>query len=161
MVKWFGLTQNQYFGFFAIGLGLFALQQLPYIIMPFISMEANVLMEMQDKSALLNVIEKIFGVSCVVIMLFLVRGDSQWFSLSTKKEILFFSIAMLAITIYFSGWIFYFRGFQGLLLILCTLVAMPPIYYAFIGLWRGNHVLTVTGGVFLLVHLANVWNNLK
>ena len=66
MVKWFRLTKNQYLGFFACGLGLFLLQEVPYMIMPLISLEANPLMEMQDKSVVLNVIEKSLGVSCIV-----------------------------------------------------------------------------------------------
>jgi hypothetical protein len=94
-------------------------------------------------------------------MLFLVRGDAKWFSLKTTQEIAFFSVAIVAIAGYFIGWIFYFNGYQNLPLILCTLVALPPIYYSFIGLWRGNYVLAVVGGLFMFVHLANVWNNLK
>ena len=161
MVKWFRLTQNQYLGFFALGLVFFVLQELPYIVMPLISLQSNPLMDMQDKSVILNVIEKVLGVSCIIVMLFLVRGDVKWFSLSTSREIFFFSIAMLAIIGYFAGWIFYCCGFQGLPLILCSLVALPPVYYTFIGLWRGNYVLTVLGCMFLLAHISNVWNNLK
>jgi hypothetical protein len=68
---------------------------------------------------------------------------------------------MLAIAGYFTGWAFYFSGRQSLPLILCTLVALPPIYYAFIGLWRGNYVLAALGGLFLIAHSANVWYNLR
>ncbi len=161
MVKWFRLSENQYFGFFALGLIFFVLQELPYIVMPFIPLKSNPLMEMQDKSVVLNTIEKVLGVLCIVIMLFLVRGNAKWFSLSTQKEIVFFSVAMIAIIGYFIGWIFYFNGYQSLPLILCSLVALPPMYYAFIGLWRGNYVLAVLSGMFFLAHISNVWNNLK
>jgi hypothetical protein len=58
MVKWFALSRNQYLGFFALGLVLFALQELPYIVMPLIHMESNPVMEMQDKSTILNITEK-------------------------------------------------------------------------------------------------------
>jgi hypothetical protein len=61
MVKWFKLTQHQYIGFFALGLAFFSLQELPYIIMPFIPLESNPLMEMTDKSAVLNAAEKALG----------------------------------------------------------------------------------------------------
>lgn len=161
MVKWFRLTQNQYFGFFALGLAFFVLQELPYIIMPLIPLKSNPLMEMQDKTMLLNIIEKVLGVSCIVVMLFLVHGDAKWFSLDTQKEQVFFGMAMIAIIGYFIGWLFYFNGFQSLPLMLCCLVALPPIYYAFIGLWRRNYILTVLGVLFLIAHIANVWNNLK
>ena len=160
MVKWLRITQNQYIGFFALGLALFILQELPYIVMPLVSLPSNPLMEMQDKSLFLNVIEKILGVSCIVVMIFLVRGNAKWFSLNTTTERISFCVAMLAIVAYFAGWILYFNGFQSFSIMLCLLVAMPPIYYAFIGLWRRNYTLAVLGGVFLLAHLANVWNNL-
>ena len=161
MVKWFRLTQNQYFGFFALGLAFFVLQELPYIIMPLIPLKSNPLMEMQDKTMLLNIIEKVLGVSCIVVMLFLVHGDAKWFSLDTQKEQVFFGVAMIAIIGYFIGWIFYFNGFQSLPLMLCCLVALPPIYYAFIGLWRRNYILTILGVLFLIAHITNVLNNLK
>ena len=160
MVRWLKITQNQYLGFFALGLAFFVLQELPYIVMPLVPLQSNPLMEMQDKSVLLNVIEKVLGVSCIIAMLFLVRGDSKWFSLGTSREKAFFVIAIIAIIGYFAGWIFYFAGFQSLPLILCSLVAMPPIYYTFIGLWRGNYILAALGTVFLVAHLSNVWNNL-
>ena len=99
MVKWFKITQNQCIGFFAFGLVLFALQQIPYIIIPFIRMDSNILMEMQDKSALLSVAEKILGVSCIIIMLFLVRSEAQWFPLNTIHEKIYFGIAVMAIVV--------------------------------------------------------------
>lgn len=161
MVKWFRLTKKQYFGFFALGLGFFVLQELPYIIMPLIPLESNPLMEMQDKSMVLNIIEKVFGVSCIIAMLFLVHSDGKWFSLDSQKERFYFGMAMIAIAGYLTGWIFYFNGFQNLALILCLLVALPPIYYMFLGLWRKNYILAVLGGIFLIAHVSNVWNNLK
>lgn len=161
MVKWARLTKNQCFGFFALGLAFFLLQELPYIAMPFIPLASNPLMEMQDKSGVLNAVEKMLGVSCIITMLFLVRGDAKWFSLNNKKEKTCFALAMISIIGYFIGWIFYYNGFQSLPLILCLLVALPPIYYTFIGLWRKNYVLAVLGGMFLIAHMTNVWNNLK
>lgn len=80
MVRWFRLSDNQYLGFFMLGLVFFILQELPYTIMPFIPLESNPLMKMQDESAVLNMIEKLLGISCIVVMLFLVRGDAEWFS---------------------------------------------------------------------------------
>jgi len=77
------------------------------------------------------------------------------------QEKVFLCIAVAAIIGYFIGWFFYFSGYQSVPLMLFTLVALPPVYYASIGLWRGNYALTVLGGVFLIAHLSNVWNNLK
>ena len=161
MMKWIKLTKNHYFGFFALGIIFILIQELPYFIMPLIPITSNPLMEMQDKSLILNGCEKILGVSCILTMLFLVHKDAKWFSLSTASEIGFFSTAMAALVGYFIGWIFYYNGFQSVSLMLGLLVAMPPIYYTFIGLWRKNYILAVLGSIFLFTHLANVWNNLK
>lgn len=159
MVKWLRLTKNQYLGFFALGLVCFLLQELPYLVMPFIRMPFNPLMDMQDASFLLNLTEKILGSSCIAVMLFLVRGDATWFSLRSPRERLFFCMALGALAGYYVGWILYFCGEQSLALILCALVALPPLYYAFIGLWRKNDPLAVLGCLFLIAHLANVWHN--
>lgn len=161
MVKWLRLTKNQYLGFFALGLVFFLLQELPYIVMPLIPLSANPIMEMQDKSVLLSIIEKVLGISCIVVMLFLVRGGARWFSLRTPREKLFFGVASGALLGYYVGWILYFCGRQSVALMLFALVAMPPLYYAFIGLWRKNYPLAVLGGLFLMAHMANVWNNLR
>ena len=40
------------------------------------------------------------------------------------------------------------------------IVAMPPLYYVAIGLWRQNTPLAVTGAVFLTVHFFHVLGNL-
>ena len=161
MAKWFRITKKQYVGFFALGLAFFALQELPYIIMPLLSIQPNPLIEMQDRSVFLNAVEKVLGVSCIVFMLFLVRENARWFSLGTKKEKTYFIVAMAAILGYFVGWTLYFNGFQSVPLILCTLVALPPIYYTFIGLWRCNSFLAICGVAFFLAHITNVWNNLR
>jgi hypothetical protein len=95
------------------------------------------------------------------LLLFLVRCDADWFSLSGTKEVVFFGVAVPAIVGYFIGWIFYWNGNQSLPLILGTLVALPPICYVFLGLWRGNTPLVIAGGLFLIAHLSNVWNNLR
>ena len=86
MIKWIRLTKNQYFGIFALGIVLFIVQELPCIIMPFISLLSNPLMEMQDKSALLNIIEKVLGISCIISMIFIVRDDAKWLSIDTPME---------------------------------------------------------------------------
>jgi hypothetical protein len=139
----------------------FVLQELPYIAMALFKLDGGPLMAMADKSVALNLIEKACGVTCIVLLLFLVRDDAGWFSFSAAKDVWFFTAAMLAVLGYFIGWVFYWNGFQSLALTLGALVALPPIYYAFLGLWRGNTPLAVMGALFLVAHLSNVWNNLR
>jgi hypothetical protein len=160
MIKWVRITKTYWFGIFAVGLVLLFLQELPYIIMPLIPLESNLLLEMEDKIACLNFAEKTIGILCVLLMLFLVRADSKWFSPETRREKICFAIALAALLTYYIGWVLYFTGNQSLLVLLGILVAMPPIYYSFIGLWRRNTPLAVLGIVFLAVHMTNVSVNL-
>lgn len=52
-------------------------------------------------------------------------------------------------------------GFWVLGLVLFFIVVLPPLYYVFIGLWRNNIILTVTGCIFLVVHFTHVSGNLR
>jgi uncharacterized membrane protein len=85
-------------------------QEMPYLIMPFISLENNVLAEMQDKIFILNLFEKIVLISCVVIMLFVVENNQKWFEIKTQQQKIFFFLAITALFAYYIGWIFYFRA---------------------------------------------------
>ena len=51
MVRWFRLFGNQYLGFWALGLVLFFLQEIPYMLMPFFHLEKNPIMTMAETSA--------------------------------------------------------------------------------------------------------------
>ncbi len=68
MVKWVKLFGNQYIGFWFLGLVLFALQEVPYMLMPLFKLENNPIMNMRESSAALDACEKILGILCIVIM---------------------------------------------------------------------------------------------
>ena len=50
MVRWFKLFGDQYLGFWGLGLVLFVLQEVPYIVMPFFPLETNPIMQMTETS---------------------------------------------------------------------------------------------------------------
>lgn len=110
MVKWIKIFENQYFGFWMLGLILFAIQEIPYMVMPLFKLETNPIMNMQESSMVLNICEKILGSLCIVFMTFIVHNDATFFSVKSGKELLFFSIAMGIILLNFAGWILYFTG---------------------------------------------------
>ena len=58
MVRWLKLFGDQYFGFWVLGLVLFAIQEIPYMVMPLVKMEANPIMNMVETSAALDACEK-------------------------------------------------------------------------------------------------------
>ena len=160
MFKWVKIVKSQYFGFWAIGLILFVVQEIPYMIMPLLELEPNPIMNMPTNSLFLDICEKIFGILSVLAMVLIVHKDSKLFSLSAKCEIAFFSSAVGAILLNFIGWILYFCGLQSVAVMIVFIFVLPPLYYVFIGLWRKNYFLTAVGCAFFVVHLTNAFINL-
>ena len=161
MVKWIKLFGNQYLGIWVFGLVLFAIQEIPYMIMPLLKLESNPIMNMQESSEMLNACEKILGSLCIALMIFVVCDEKKLFSIRDTHELLFFGISMGILLLNFFGWFLYFTGHQSIFVMMFFIVMMPPLYYVFIGLWRSNVILTVTGCVFMVVHFTHVLGNLK
>lgn len=161
MVKWIKLFDNQYLGFWVLGLVLFVMQEIPYMIMPLLKLEANPIMNMQESSVVLNACEKMLGSLCIAFMMFIVCDEKKIFSISHTHELLFFYTSMGILLLNFFGWFLYFTGHQSIIVMMFFIVLLPPLYYVFIGLWRNNIILTVTGCIFLVVHFTHVLGNLK
>ncbi|MDR1386733.1 MAG: hypothetical protein LBJ44_03910 [Propionibacteriaceae bacterium] len=157
MLRWLRLTKDHYLGLFALGLVVLALQEIPYVIdaTGLIPLGSNPLMEMTDQLWWLSAAEKIIGLGCVVVMLFLVRADDVWFSAATRRERFCLAVAVAALVAYYAGWIAYFSGHQSPGIMIGLLIAMQPISFCAIGLWRRNLVLSVLAVVFLVTHVAN------
>lgn len=161
MVKWVKIFENQYMGFWILGLVLFAVQEIPYMVMPLFRLETNPIMNMRESSALLDICEKILGSLCVALMTFVVHKNAVLFSVNEKTETVFFLLAAAVLLLNFFGWALYFTGHQSIFVMMFFIVLLPPLYYVFIGLWRKNTILTVAGSVFLIVHFTHVLGNLK
>ncbi len=160
MFKWFKIIKSQYIGLWLFGLLFFALQEIPYMIMPLLSLTTNPVMQMPNNSIFLNVCEKILGVLCVVAMILIVHKDNKWFSIRTKNEKIFFFTALAIILLNFIGWILYFCGIQTIATIMFFIFALPPMFYVFIGLWRKNYFLIAIACLFFVAHLTNGLFNL-
>ena len=161
MVRWVKLSGNQYLGFWVLGLVLFAVQEIPYMAMPLFHLEANPIMNMTETSVTLDICEKIFGSLCIALMIFIVHKDAKLFSISDGCEKLFFTLAIIILLANFAGWALYFTGHQSVLVLMLFIVAMPPLYYISIGLWRQNLPLVITGAVFFAIHFTHVLGNLR
>lgn len=159
--KFFKLFGDHYLGFWILGLALFAVQEIPYMVMPLFKLETNPIMNMKESSMVLDVAEKALGSLCIAFMMFIVNKNSKLFSAADGKEKLFFILTAAVLLLNFIGWAFYFGGHQSVFVMMFFIVLMPPLYYVFIGLWRNNVVLTVTGGIFLIVHFVHVLGNLR
>ena len=161
MVRWLKLFGDQYFGFWILGLVLFAIQEIPYMVMPLFHLETNPIMNMAESSVALDACEKILGSLCIALMIFVVHKDAVLFSISEGRERLFFTLAMIILLTNFLGWGLYFMGHQSVFVMMFFIVLMPPLYYVAIGLWRKNVPLAAIGVVFLAVHFVHVYGNLK
>lgn len=161
MVRWIRLMGKQYLGFWVLGLVLFAIQEIPYMLMPLFRLETNPLMNMAEVSPVLDVLEKILGSLCIALMIFVVRCDATLFSMSKRREKLFFALAIIILLVNFFGWGLYFTGHQSVFVMMLFLVTMPPLYYVAIGLWRRNTPLVIAGAAFLAVHFFHVLGNLS
>ena len=161
MVRWFKLFGSQYFGFWALGIVLFVLQEIPYILMPLFHLGSNPIMNLPETSVLLDICEKILGSLCIAVMIFVVHRDAELFSVSgwNKKE--FFLLAVFLLLANYAGWALYFSGHQSVLVMMLFIVAIPPLYYVAVGLWRRNVPLAVIGTLFFAVHFIHVFENLK
>lgn len=160
MVKWIRLSASQYLGFWAPALLLFAMQEIPYMLMPLFKLEANPIMNMRESSVFLDTCEKVLGCLCVILMTFTVHKDAALFSASETREQVFLALSAAALLLNFIGWGLYFAGYQSVFVMMLFIVTLPPLYYFFIGLWRKNTLLAAAGCVFLLVHFTHVLLNL-
>ena len=161
MVRWFKLFGDQYFGFWILGLVLFAIQEIPYMVMPLFRLETNPIMNMVETSATLDVCEKILGSLCIALMIFVVHKDAVLFSISEEREKLYFTLALIALLTNFFGWGLYFAGHQSVFVMMLFIVVMPPLYYVAVGLWRRNVPLAFVGVMFLAVHFMHVYGSLR
>ena len=161
MIRWIKIFANQYLGFWVLGLILFALQEIPYMLMPFCHLETNPIMNMTEASPTLDVCEKILGSLCIALMVFVVHKNAVLFSVAGGRERLFFTLTITILLMNFFGWALYFTGHQSIFVMMFFIVLLPPLYYVAIGLWRQNVPLTVVGVIFLAVHFVHVFGNLK
>lgn len=161
MFKFFKLFGSQYLGFWLFGLLLFAVQEIPYMVMPLFKLQTNPIMNMTESSRILDMFEKILGSLCIAFMIFIVNKNSNLFLPADGKEKIFFALSVTVLLLNFIGWGIYFSGRQSVFVMMFFIVIMPPLYYFFIGLWRKNILLTVTAVPFLIIHFIHVLGNLR
>ena len=159
MLKFFRLFRSQYVGFWVLGLALFALQEVPDMIMPFLHLENNPIMNMQESSNVLNMAEKILGSLCIATMIFVVSDKTTIWKTTDKRTIFLWCVIGVLLLNYF-GWTLYFMGLQSKFVMMFFIVMLPPLFYVFVGLWRDNLLLAVLGCVFEVVHFTHVLGNL-
>ena len=159
MIKLLHLFKNYYLGISFVGIIAFAIQEIPYMIMPIIKLKSNPIMNMQNEIPWIEKTQGIFGVLSMIFCILIVNDNNKFFSIATYKEKGFFAITVLMILIDFIGWVFYYLGFQYSWLIVISQFAVVPLYYLFFGLWKSNYLLVSTASVFFIIHTINGYVN--
>lgn len=160
MLKFIHLFKNYYFGISFIGIMAFLIQEIPYMVMPFLKLKSNPIMNMTETSVTLGTLEKILGSLCITLMIFIVNKETSFFDIGTGIQKAAFISIIAVLLLNFFGWLLYFKGYQSIPIMMFFIVFLPPLYYILIGVWRKNWVLVCTGVAFLLVHSTHVYKNL-
>lgn len=93
-VKIRSFIQKLLFGISFIGIVAFVIQEIPYIIMPFIKPASNPIMNMQNEIKWIETVQSVFGILSMILLMLLVRDDVKFFSIETTREsILYFNVS--------------------------------------------------------------------
>ncbi len=155
MMKFVHLFKNYWLGISFLGMAAFAIQEIPYILMPLIKPVSNPIMNMPHEIKWIEAVQGICGVLSMVLLMLIVRDDVGAFTLATAWEKVFFGLTVLMMAINFTGWTLYYTGHQYGWLIVLSQFAAVPLYYLFFGLWRSNYILVGVCVPFFLVHTIN------
>lgn len=110
------------------GLLLFAVQEIPYMVMPLFNLRTNPIMNMTESSPLLEISEKVLGSLCIAFMLFTVKENSNLFLPAEGKERIFFILAVTVLLLNFIGWGIYFGGHQSVFVMMFLLCLCRPCF---------------------------------
>lgn len=160
MFKGKHLFNDYYLDIFLLCIVAILIQKLPYIIVPFIELNSNPIIERKESSVVLNIFEKIFGILSIAFLVLFVKENDKWFSRNDLSEKIFFFVAAALIAANLIAWVFYFNGFQSIPLMIVCLFAAVPLYYLFIGLWRKNYLLVISSVIFFVIHTLHGCLNL-
>lgn len=159
MIRIAHLYKNYYLGISFIGIIAFAVQEIPYIIMPLVKPEPNPIMNMQKQLKWIQTLQRVLGMLSMVLLMLLVRDDVSFFSIEKTRDKAFFILTLLMILINFIGWAFYYSGHHFGRLIVVSQFAVVPLYYLCFGLWKYNYPLVMTAAVFFAIHTVNGYMN--
>ncbi len=159
MIKIAHLYKNYYLGISFIGIIAFVIQEIPYMIMPLVKPESNPIMNMQNESKLLQIIQGVLGTLSMVLLMLIVRDDVSFFSIETSRDKAFFVSTLVMILFNFIGWTLYYTGHQISWVIVISQFAVVPLYYLFFGLWKYNYPLVMTAAMFFAIHTINGYMN--
>lgn len=155
MIRFFRLHGHYVLGLSLAGLLAFALQEIPYMVMPLINPASNPIMNLPNELPWLERVQGVIGMLTMVLVMLVGRDDVPFFSVADKREKACFAATALMLLINFAGWTLYYLGVQHGAVMVITQFAAVPAYYLCFGLWKRHRPLTVAAAVFLVIHTVN------
>lgn len=155
MLRWLHLFKNYYMGLSFVGIIVFVVQEIPYMVMPLIKLQSNPIMDMHNEAAWITGLQTSVGILTMLMLMLTVKDDEYIFSLTATREKISFFFMTMMIVINFIGWGLYYLGHQISWLIVITQFATVPLYYMFYGLWKNNYLIVGSAAVFFVIHTIN------
>ncbi len=159
MIQFVHVVKDYSIGISYVGILAFIMQEIPYLIMPFLKLESNPIMNLQHEAKGIEVAQTICGIFTILMLIFLVREDAVLFPLESTRETFFFSLMLILFFINFTGWTVYFRRYHISWLIVSSQFAAVPLYYFCFGMWKQNLPLAWVAIVFFILHTVNGYMN--
>lgn len=149
MIKLFHLFKNYYLGISFVGIIAFAIQEIPYMIMPIIKLKSNPIMNMQNEIPWIEKTQGILGVLSMILCMLIVNDNDKFFSIVTYKEKGFFAITVLMILINFTG-CFFLLPWISIWLVDCnkSVCSCPTILFVFWIMERQLFISQYCFGIF-------------
>ena len=155
MLKWIHLFKNYYFGLSLMGIIIFCIQEIPYMIMPLIKPNSNPITNISNEIVWLENLQMVSGIFTMILLMLTIKGDEALFPFDTSRNVISFVFMVSMILINFVGWGFYYSGKQVSWLIILSQFAVVPLYYMFYGLWKENYMIVGSSSLFFIIHTIN------
>jgi hypothetical protein len=144
------MIKNYRFGFSITGLIIYVLQLIPNIIWISFPPVNNVLAQNNSPYPILNIVERVCGISTVALLILIVNEESG----RSKKANLYIGLAALFLVAYYISWVFYYKGVVSPWMLIAVMAGMPPLYFLFAGLWKKNYVVIIPCIIFGITHVT-------
>ncbi|HKM43433.1 MAG TPA: hypothetical protein VJZ70_05530 [Limnochordia bacterium] len=141
-------------GFSKFGFLVAFLQLLPNIVWVLFPPEPNILTANASLKPFLEYGEHVLGISIVIMLMFLVGGNDQRLIPRGKPT----TLALGAILLYWVGWILYYAGMQGNVVIY-SMVVLPPVAFFFAGWAKKTPAISIAAMLFVVFHVLVTLEN--
>lgn len=103
MLRWLHLFKNDYIGLSFVGIIVFVVQEIPYMVMPLMKLQSNPIMDMHNEAAWITGLQTAVGILTMLMLMLTVKDDEYIFALTATREKISFFFMTMMIVINFIG----------------------------------------------------------